>query len=159
MREKDFSNEVMSSLKLMGTHAFAWRANDRMTLGLPDIQGVLTWTDGGPGIPFAFECKALRPLAYDAIGLAKRTAPLLHHPFTGPQISTLRALARAGCRAYGLVRLTATEALIMRPECIPTDSGNFMTVDLPRLGSVVKKIDSRWELANWLCWSNERASS
>ena len=69
---------------------------------------------------------------------------MLKHAFTGPQISMLRKMKRAGVEAFGIVRASRDIAFRLEPEDIPAKTGNFTHGELVKFGKVVHKKKGLW---------------
>lgn len=142
MDEHDFIAEIAASIKKSFPDAKVWKSVDQLQLGIPDVLAAV------PNRPmFGIECKQLRRFVPDpdAAGeLMKREGMLLHHPFSGPQISFLRDLVRAKQEAYGLIRISREAAIRIDPRHIPVH-GNFSAAELIEVGTVVLKSGRGWE--------------
>lgn len=139
MIEKNFVTGLINTIAVMHHDAVVIRPNDQMTLGIPDILAILP----PAGVMLAIECKQLRTFLADPFNPGKRTGPLLDHPFSGPQISMLRKLARAGATAFGAIRVTDVAAFRIDPELIPIE-GNFTFEKLQEVGIPFFRSDARW---------------
>lgn len=113
MNERDFAVALMESLRTE-LRATCWRPADGFTLGLPDVMGVVP----PHGTFIALEAKALSRMLADPYATGRRTAPLLHHPFEGPQISMLEKLSAAGAYARGIIRVTSDHAFLLTSSAI-----------------------------------------
>lgn len=151
MAEKKFVDELLTTIRDGFHGAIAVRPSDNFTLGIPDI---LAWIpvdqagigNGPPTVwALAIEAKQVRPLLKDPFDPGRRTAPILQHPFTGPQISMLRKMKDAGIEAFGLVRASDDTAFRVEPESIPAKTGNFTHEELVEFGHVTRRVDGRWQ--------------
>jgi hypothetical protein len=124
MSERSFVDSVMDSIMGSWPQAFIIRPADNYTLGIPDL---LAWIPVQRPDPWsvAIEAKRLDPLMEDPFCKGRRTGLMLKHIFSGPQISMLRSLKRAGVTAFGLVQASATCAFIIEPEQLNPKTGNF----------------------------------
>ena len=138
MIEADFKRALKESLLRRFPEAFVWCPADRMTSGLPDVMAAVP----SRGL-IVCEAKQLLRLLEDPRDAGRRRAPLLHHPFEGPQISTLRRIARAGQEAWGLVRITSGHAVRVAPDKIPS-CGNFTHEELLDVGTLVTRGHGMW---------------
>lgn len=140
MIESNFVTGLMNTINVMHPDAVIIRPNDQMTLGIPDIMAILP----PAGALLAIECKQLRSFLPDPFNAGRRTGPLLDHTFTGPQISMLRKLARAGAVAFGAIRVTEGAAYRIDPSLIPIE-GNFTFEQLQKVGTPFFRSDTRWK--------------
>lgn len=151
MAERGFVDSLRGSIRRMWPDAADLRAVDKFTLGVPDV---LAWVPMGAAFPWAIamEAKALNPLMPDPYHRGRRTGLMLKHPFTGPQISKLRELKRAGVEAFGIVRASEDTAFRIEPHDIPIETGNFTHEQLIAISTVV----SRRHDGVWQFWRGER---
>lgn len=150
MAEKEFVDGLLNSIKRMWPEAVVLRAVDKFSLGVPDV---LAWISMQEKYPWtvAIEAKSLDPWMSDPFHRGRRTGMMLKHPFTGPQISKLRELKRAGVDAFGLIRVNVDTAFRIEPADIPTANGNFTHEDLVKLATVVpRRQDGVWQF--WSSW-------
>lgn len=138
MVETDFAIAVAKSIKKSFTDSFVWRPRDAYTLGIPDVLAYVS-----KRAPMAVEVKQLARLLRSPHDCGRRTTALLHHPFSGPQISILRSLERAGVEAYGMIRITSDAAVRVLPADIPAD-GNYMHEHLMKVGALITRTDGVW---------------
>jgi hypothetical protein len=155
MKERDFVTALMTTISKVHPESVQWRLNDAKTLGLPDITVFLKamelssfnpldeWYDRPMTI--VIEAKAVRPFLKDPFDPGRRTAPLLKHAFTGPQVSMLRKLKEVDALAFGLIRVTEDAAFRVEPEDIPADTGNFTHEQLVKVGTLVKRENGLWQ--------------
>ena len=148
MVESDFAIAIKKSIEKAFPGSFVWRPHDGYTLGLPDVMAVMRdfrpySGDGGGLRCLAVEVKQLQRFLDGPFTPGRRTAPLLHHPFTGPQISTMNKMAGAGVEVWGLVQVTAGAAFRIRPENIPKE-GNFTHEELVRVGTLIERLSGMW---------------
>lgn len=143
MVEKDFVDSLLNTIKRRFPGSVSVRPSDNYTLGMPDI---LAWVPVMGPYPWslAIEAKKIRPLLKDPHDPGRRTAPLLKHPFTGPQISMLRKLKRAQASAFGLVMATSDTAFKIDPDDLPAKTGNFTHEELVKIGSLVRRENGLW---------------
>src|SRR5690606_4767776 len=130
------------------------RPSDNYTLGIPDV---LAWISlyelGAAGAnhercrpwAVAIEAKTLHPLMPDPFHRGRRTGMMLKHPFTGPQISLLRMMARSNVDAFGLVRASEDTAFRIHPDDIPGRTGNFTHEELVSLGKPIRRVNGIWQ--------------
>ena len=138
MDERDFVAALAETLKRHFPGVHIQRSVDRVTLGIPDLQAVR------PNRRFlAVEAKRLQRLLIDPRLPGNRTGPLLDHAFTGPQISTLRSLVRAGAEAWGLVQVCRDAAFRVHPKDIPAN-GNFTHAELEACGVLINRTSEGW---------------
>lgn len=150
--EKDFVDGLLKTIRSLPL-SMAVRPSDSFTLGMPDVLGWIRLAYQTKSI--AIEAKQLRPLMEDYLHKGRRTGQMLKHHFTGPQISMLRALEKAGVDSFGLVRVSEDTALRLEPNDIPRKTGNFTHEELVEFGSVVRR-----ERGHWQIWRvNDQVSS
>jgi len=138
MDERDFTIELGKSVKKTYPDSHVWRPSDNFTLGIPDVLAVI------PNRKFlAVEAKQLQRLLADAFDPGRRKEPLLHHPFTGPQISVMKSLERAGAEVWGIVRVTREHAFRISVPKMPS-TGNFTHEELVAAGELVTKGKDGW---------------
>jgi hypothetical protein len=137
MSEKAFIEDLKRSAKKMDKSAFVWKTNDGFSLGIPDLVMVFL------GNTYFIEAKS-------ALQASKRKGSILHHPFSGPQISVLRQIVTAGGCALGIVRTAPGVAYILNPFKIPA-RGNFDFESLEGWGVRVTKDDQQkvWRIFEW----------
>lgn len=152
MQEREFVDALIKTIRERFPGSSTLRANDNYTLGIPDV---LAWIPNCsvdlsvrsvPGVcwAIAIEAKALHPLMPDPFHRGRRIGKMLKHPFSGPQISTLRMLVRSGVEAFGLVRASADTAFRIHPDKLPADTGNFTYDEMIEVGEVVKRQSGQW---------------
>lgn len=141
MVERDFAIALQESLR-KGLNAVCWRPSDGFTLGLPDIMAVLP----PYGRFMALEAKTLSRLLIDAYDPGKRTGPLLHHAFQGPQIAMMDRLDKGGAYVRGVIRLSKDTACVLDTKAIQhfAEMGNPTFEELVRLGSFIQRTDGLW---------------
>jgi hypothetical protein len=147
--ENDFVIALAKSINDCFEGARVYRPHDSVTLGVPDL---LAWIPVDPDAnpytfppPFSLAVEAKQLLRYlkDPLDAGRRVEPLLHHPFSGPQISFLRGLTRAGVKAWGIVRVTSDAAFRIEPGAIPA-SGNFTHQELVAAGVLIGRGPGGW---------------
>lgn len=138
MAEKGFVDGLLKSINTMWPTSTTLRAVDKFTLGVPDIMAWIPMSEKYPW-SVAIEAKALDPLMPDPFHRGRRTGLMLKHPFTGPQISTLRKLKTSGVFAIGLVRASDDTAFRILPDDLPATSGNFTHEQMLDIGTVVRR--------------------
>lgn len=149
--ERDFVKQVAQSVKDAFQNVTTFVPNDQMTLGAPDL---LAWcTDDAMSRTMAVEAKQLLRLLSDPRDPGRRTEPLLHHPFTGPQVAFLRSLMRSRVEAYGLIRVSVDYAIRVSPMDIPIGTGNFTHAELMAVGTLIRR-GSR----GWVFWEGNDAA-
>jgi hypothetical protein len=147
--EKGFVDALIKTVNSFG-EAIAVRPSDNYTMGIPDVLGWIP-VDKRPGsvVPvtwsIAIEAKELKPLMDDPFHKGRRTGKMLKHEFTGPQVSMLRKMKRAGVDAFGLVRASGDTAFRLEPEDIPARTGNFTHEELVKFGRVVRRENGLWK--------------
>ncbi len=121
----------MTALEKEFPDAFVWKPADGFNLGVPDIHAALP----PDGSFLAAEVKQVPKLfeTGDFLKAENINRPLLKHCFTGPQISMLRRLQKAGAQAYGIVRTHKDFAYRIAPGAIPLH-GNFTPKELMACG-------------------------
>ena len=147
--EKGFVETLIRSIKAMYPLADVTRSADRMTLGIPDIMAMIPV---GPVVEdrlnlvwaLAIEAKQLRTLMETPFSKGRRTGQMLKHPFSGPQISKLRSLRRAGVDAFGIVRVSSDTAFKILPDDISAKTGNFTHDELMKFGIPVVRERGIW---------------
>lgn len=140
MVERGFVDALIRTLELTyGADAVVLRPNDGYTLGIPDI---LCWRRDA--CPIALEAKQIQPLMPVSTHRGRRTGQMLKHPFSGPQISMLRRLERAGVAAFGIVRVSLDTAYRIKPADLPARTGNFTYDEMVAIGTPVYRRDGRW---------------
>lgn len=143
MAERNFADSVIDTFE----RGFPWsvvvKACDRFTLGIPDI---LVWLPMmGPGsVCYGIELKELSPLMEDPLHRGRRTGLMLKHPFTGPQISMLRKLQRAGVDAFGFVRAARDIAFYIHPDNLDPKTGNFTHEEMVKAGVPIQRRNGMW---------------
>lgn len=139
MSEKRFVEQIRESARRLDKNAFIWKTNDRFSLGIPDLWIIAR------GRLFAIEAKYVS--GWDLLS----DKPLLSHRFSGPQVSILRQIRRAGGLSFGAVQTEPTVAYILDPFDIPK-SGNFTAKELEKISFRTVKKDGAWKIAEWeLC--------
>ena len=135
MSEHGFVDAVMNSIRKAWPAATIIRPSDNYTLGLPDI---LAWIPVCRADPWsvAIEAKSLKPLMEDPHHRGRRTGKMLDHPFSGPQISLLRALKISGVTAFGLVQASSDLAFRIEPDQLNWKTGNFMWEEMVQFKTV-----------------------
>lgn len=114
--ERAFVTTLMMRLSEVFEESFVWKPADSFNLGIPDIHAVL------PGGHFlAAEVKEVPKLLDKSLEEYKPDRKMLGHLFSGPQISMLRKLKRAGALSVGIVRTHKDLAYYIHPESIPLD--------------------------------------
>jgi hypothetical protein len=134
--EKRFVEQIRESARRLDKDAFIWKTNDRFSIGIPDLWIVTR------GRLFAIEAKSVsswNPLS---------DKPLLSHKFSGPQISILRQIRRAGGLSFGAIQTEPSVARILDPFDIP-ESGNFTAKELERISLRTVKEDGVWRIVDW----------
>jgi hypothetical protein len=145
MDEGTFVDALMKTIKKMWPEATAWRIVDRFALGIPDVTAWVPMGGERYPWPIAIEAKALDPLMPDYLHRGRRTGLMLKHEFTGPQISTLRAMEKSGVTAMGLVRVSEDVALRILPRDLPAKTGNFTHEEMIEIGTEVRRLsDGVW---------------
>lgn len=148
MDEKGFVDSLIQTIQRAFSAATVVRPSDSHTLGIPDILGwapvpqtftrlTLCWS-------FGIEAKQLKKLLDDPMDPGRRTGQLLHHRFSGPQISMLRKMKKSGVDAFGIVRVSSDTAFCIEPEHIPAKTGNFTHEELVKVGRRVDRKDGLW---------------
>lgn len=122
------------------------RANDQMTLGIPDILAWAYCEECLGAVSFAIEAKSLSPLMEDPFDKGRRTGRMLKHPFSGPQISILRKLDAVGVDAFGIVRASSDIAFRYHPDVLSAETGNFTHEEMVKLGRIVRRQEGVWSL-------------
>lgn len=137
MSEKAFIEDLKKSVKKMDPSAFVWKTNEGFSLGIPDLVILLF------GKTYFIEAKS-------ALSSHKSKGTILHHPFTGPQISVLRQIVNAGGVAFGIVRTAPGIAYIINPNLIPKE-GNFTVEQLKEIGVEVERDHQQkvWRIFEW----------
>lgn len=147
MSEKNFVEQLQRSAKAIDEHAFVWKTNDRFSLGIPDLLIIIK------GAVHCIEAKL------GAVPVDERHAEsmlVLKHPFSGPQISILRQLERAGAFSCGAVKVANDIAYILHPCKIPK-YGNFTFPEMEELGARVSKKNGIWRIDEWrTSWTSKR---
>ena len=150
MSEKTFVDGLIRTIKKFG-QGFAFRPNDNMTIGMPDVLGYVPLGDHQPGFrgppkvwAIAIEAKALHKLMEDPYHKGRRVGQMLRHPFSGPQVSTLRKMAIAGVDAFGLIMVSEDTAFRFHPNDISTRTGNFTHEELVEFGVEVRRDKGIW---------------
>lgn len=151
MIEKGFVDSLHKQFKREYPGADITRPSDNFSLGLPDLWVCIPVPNNEDGHPVtwlvAIEAKQLRPLMEDPFHKGRRRGLMLKHPFSGPQISKLRHMKKAGADAFGLVRASSDMAFRIEPEHIPGKTGNFTHEELIEVGVPVRRIDGAWQWA------------
>lgn len=144
MDEGTFVDGLMKTIAKMWPEATAMRIVDRFSLGIPDVMAWIPMSEKYPW-SVAIEAKALDPLMPDPFHRGRRTGLMLKHPFTGPQISTLRKLKKSGVLAMGLVRASDDTAFRILPDDLPATSGNFTHEQMLEIGTAIhRRSDGVW---------------
>ena len=149
MVERGFVDALIKTVNSFG-EAIAVRPSDNYTMGIPDVLGWIP-VGGQPGVmtpttwSIAIEAKQLTPLMPDPFHKGRRTGKMLRHEFTGPQVSMLRKMKRAGIDAFGLVRVSTDTAFRLDPNDIPAKTGNFTHEELVKFGAVVRRENGLWK--------------
>ena len=139
--ENEFVIGLAKGIRTAHPLAQVYRPHDAVTLGVPDL---LAWIPRETGcLALAVEAKQLMNYLKDPYDPGKRTAPLLHHAFSGPQITYLRELARAGVQTWGIVRVSSDAAFRLRADQIPS-TGNFTHEELVGIGELVRREEGVW---------------
>lgn len=140
MSEKRFVEHLQRSAKQLDPSAFVWKTNDRFSLGIPDLVIVIN------GDMYAIEAKytEVKGTTHDSWS----TSLVLKHPFTGPQISVMRQLVKAGAYSFGVIQVEQSEAYIVHPDNIP-EGGNFTHRDLEDEAIKVCKRNHIWRITEW----------
>lgn len=139
MIERGFVDALLNTLyKMYGEHAVVVRPNDQYTLGIPDL---LCWRKSDRAL--AIEAKQINPLMPDATKKGRRRGMMLHHEFTGPQISMLRQLDQVGVEAFGLVRASQDTAYRIHPGNLPM-TGNFTFDEMVNIGVPIYRTGGMW---------------
>lgn len=135
----------MKALEKAFPDSFVWKPCDSFNLGIPDIHAALPPT----GKLLVAEAKQV-PKLFKLKGMFEidQERGLLKHCFTGPQISMLRRLSKAGAEAYGLVRTHDDIAYRLHPQSIPLD-GQVTPKLLFNWGQVFTRDDG------WKFWKHE----
>lgn len=136
MSEKGFVEQLRESARRLDKNAFIWKTNDRFSLGIPDLWIVTR------GRIFTIEAKFTD--RWDK--LSKR--PVLSHTFSGPQISVLRQISRAGGVSCGAVQVEPSVAYILDPFDIPS-GGNFNAEELEKVAFKNVRKNGIWDLEEW----------
>jgi hypothetical protein len=152
MREREFVDALMNTIRKTWPESTVIRPSDSYTLGVPDV---LAWIPPPARIEgtwsVAIEAKAIHPLMPDPLHRGRRIGAMLKHPFTGPQISLLRMLQRSSVDAFGLVRVSVDTAFRIEPQDIPATTGNFTHEELVKFGRAVKRENGLWRF-----WEKKR---
>ena len=149
MSERAFVDSLIKTIGKFGDSVVI-RPNDQKTIGIPDVLGYIPISyealRGGPPTIWAvaIEAKALHPLMDDPFHKGRRTGQMLKHPFTGPQVSMLRKMSRAGVDAFGLVRASGNTAFRFHPNDISAKTGNFTHEEMVEFGTEVRKESGIW---------------
>lgn len=136
MSEFRFIEQLQKSAKIIDHDAFVLKTNDRFSLGVPDLIIVMY------GAMYAIECKFTKRYSQNSERL------ILSHVFTGPQISILRQVSRAGGLSLGAIQIKRDTAFIINPFRIPA-SGNFTSKELERIAVQVHRKDGIWRITEW----------
>lgn len=139
MSEKRFVEQIRESARRLDKDAFIWKTNDRFSLGIPDL-----WTVTR-GRLFAIEAKFVD--RWDK--LSER--PILSHSFSGPQVSILRQIRRAGGLSCGAVQVEPSVAYILDPLDIPS-GGNFTAEKLEEISHRTIRENGTWDLEEWILY-------
>lgn len=152
--EKSFVDSLMKTINKFN-RSVVIRPNDQRTIGIPDLLGYIPL--GHPDKPagslglgppavwaIAIEAKTLHPLMDDPYHKGRRTGKMLKHPFSGPQVSMLRKMARAGVDAFGLIRVSKDTAFRYHPNDISAKTGNFTHEELVEFGVEVNRDKGIW---------------
>lgn len=150
MQEREFVDALMGTVRKKWPLATMLRASDNYTLGIPDLLvwipvGVISVRPMRVTHSYAIEAKQLHPLMSDPFHRGRRIGMMLKHPFSGPQISLLRAMARSGVDAFGLVRMSQETAFRIHPDDLPAKTGNFLHEDLIKVGEIIKRENGLWQ--------------
>ena len=129
--EKTF---VRTLMKAMGSHdtACVWKPSDGFTLGIPDINAVID------GVFWGLEVKVAKRIVASIDEVHRLGDDVLRHKFSGPQISMLRKLERAGAQAWGIIQVTKNHAYQISPWDIRRD-GNISATSLLGSGFLVSR--------------------
>jgi len=149
--EKAFVDSLIKTISKFG-ESVVIRPNDQRTIGIPDLLGYiplsrnLTFPEDGPPKVWAIaiEAKELHPLMEDPFHKGRRIGQMLKHPFSGPQVSMLRKMSKAGVDAFGLVRASRDTAFRFHPEDISAKTGNFTHEEMVEFGTEVRKESGVW---------------
>lgn len=136
MSEKRFVDQIRDSARRLDRDAFIWKTNDRFSLGIPDLWIITR------GRIFAIEAK----FADRWDKSSKR--PILSHSFSGPQISILRQVRRAGGICCGAVQVEPSVAYVLDPIDIPS-SGNFSSEKIEEIAFKSVRENGIWNLDEW----------
>lgn len=139
MSEKRFVEQIRDSARRFDKDAFIWKTNDRFSLGIPDLWIVTR------GRLCAIEAKSVGRWNKDS----KR--PVLSHGFSGPQVSILRQIRRAGGVSFGAVQTEPSVAYILDPSDIPT-GGNFTAEELEKVALKSSRENGDWKLKDWMMY-------
>lgn len=136
MSEKRFVEQLKESARKIDKSSFIWKTNDRFSLGIPDLLIIMR------GRVYAIEAKC-------SLNWGPSTGnDILRHPFSGPQISVLRQIKKAGGFACGAVQVEPCIARILDPDDIPSN-GNFTANELEKISFEDVKINGKWNLDEW----------
>lgn len=132
MSEKSFVQSIQKSASVIfADRVFIWKTNDRFTLGIPDLFIVVD------GFVYAIEAKK---------AVEKKTGGfVIKHPFSGPQISTMRQLHKAGAFSFGAIQMGKDWAYLVHPDKVKTVFEPGELDMLPR----VYKTDGLWRIDEW----------
>lgn len=140
MSEKAFVDSLIKTIEKFDC-AVVIRPNDQRTIGIPDILGYIPL---GYVWAIAIEAKELHPLMEDPFHKGRRTGQMLKHAFTGPQVSMLRKMNKAGVDAFGLVRASRDTAFRIHPKDISAKTGNFTHEEMVEIGTEVTRDKGVW---------------
>ena len=149
MSEKAFVDSLIKTIGKFESSVVI-RPNDQRTIGIPDILGYIPLIEN---ISFSglarvwavgIEAKELHPLMDDPFHRGRRIGQMLKHPFTGPQVSLLRKMSKAGVDAFGLVRASRDTAFRFHPDDISAKTGNFTHEEMVKFGTEVRKESGVW---------------
>lgn len=143
MSEKSFVEQIRESARRLDKDAFIWKTNDRFSLGIPDLWIVTR------GRLFAIEAKFAKNWDKSS------EKHVLSHKFSGPQVSILRQVRRAGGFSCGAVQVESSVAYIIDPVDIPSD-GNFTSGQLEKISLRSDRRDSLWDLDGWMHYLTRR---
>lgn len=160
MQEREFVDGLLKTIRAKFPQSTVIRPADSYTLGIPDVLAWIPLTERVTELaphercrPWAvvIEAKQLHPLMEDPLHRGRRIGQMLKHPFTGPQISTLRMLARSSVDAFGLVRASADAAFRIHPDDLPAKTGNFTHEELVQVGKLIYRRNGLWQF-----WETEK---
>lgn len=139
MSEKRFVEQIRDSARRLDRDAFIWKTNDRFSLGIPDLWIVTR------GRLLAIEAKFVDRWDKDS----KR--PVLSHKLSGPQVSILRQIRKAGGISMGAIQVEPSVAYILDPLDIP-NGGNFTAEELEKISLRSIRENGEWKLKDWMLY-------